>query len=48
MEDLRIYAANGMALTFSFMENVDPILKTIVLILTIIYTSIRIYKQLKK
>jgi hypothetical protein len=47
MEDLKIYFVNAGAIIFS-LTNIDPGLQTTVLILSIIYTSIGIYKRLKK
>lgn len=48
MSDIRIYFINLFALAFSFIDNIEPVLQTAVLILSIIYTTIGIYKQLKK
>jgi len=48
MQDLKIYGLNIGAMLFSFVNEFNPILQTIVLILTIIYTSINIYKKLNK
>ena len=47
MSDLKIYAINIGALLFSATD-VELMLKISVLILSIIYTSIGIYKRLKK
>jgi len=47
MEDLRIFFVNFGALAFSI-TSVDPLLQTAVLLLSIVYTSIGIYKRLKK
>ena len=48
MQDLKIYGINIGAVAFSFVTDINPILQTIVLIMTIIYTGINIYKQLNK
>ena len=48
MQDLKIYGLNIGAMLFSVVNEFNPILQTIVLILTIIYTSINIYKKLNK
>jgi len=47
MEELKIYSVNLGAIAFS-LTDIDPGLQTAVLILSIIYTSIGIYKRLKK
>ena len=47
MNDLKIYAINIGALLFTTTD-VELILKISVLVLSIIYTSIGIYKRLKK
>ena len=47
MQDLRIYGVNIGALLFSAMPNINTQLQTVVLILTIIYTLTKIYKQFK-
>ena len=46
MEDMRIYALSAFALVTS-MSPINPILQTIVLVLTIVYTSMGIYKRIK-
>ena len=48
MQDLRIYGLNLGAIIFSAVENINPTLQTIVLLLTIAYTAIKIYKQIDK
>ena len=48
MQDLKIYGLNIGAMLFSVVNEINPILQTIVLILTIIYTSINIYKKFNK
>lgn len=48
MQDLKIYGLNIGAMLFSVVNEFNPILQTIVLILTIIYTSINIYKKFNK
>ena len=49
MTDLKIYGLNFTALFASspFASGINPVLQTGVLILTIIYTSINIYKKIK-
>lgn len=49
MTDLKIYGLNITALFASsdMMNGINPLLQTIVLLLTIIYTGINIYKRLK-
>jgi hypothetical protein len=45
--DLKVYALNSTALVASTQEvGITPILQAAVLILTIIYTSINIYKKI--
>jgi len=46
MEDLKIYGINVIALATS-MTSANPVLQTLVLLLSIIYTVIGIYKRLK-
>lgn len=50
MTDLKIYGINFTALLASspMVNGVNPILQTIVLVLTIGYTIINIYQKLKK
>ena len=50
MTDLKIYGINITALLASspLVEGINPILQTVVLLLTIGYTSINIYQKLKK
>ena len=48
MQDLKIYGLNIGAVVFSFATDINPSLQTIVLIMTILYTGINIYKQLNK
>ena len=46
--DIKVYALNSTALVASTQDmGLEPILQTAVLILTIIYTSINIYKKIK-
>jgi uncharacterized membrane protein len=45
VEDLRIYGLNLGAIVFSAMPNINTQLQTVVLLLTIIYTATKIYKQ---
>jgi len=47
MEDLKIYSLNLSAILFSSMPSINTGLQTVVLILTIIYTLTKIYKQIK-
>ena len=48
MTDLKIYGLNITALFASseMMSGINPLLQTIVLLLTIIYTGINIYKKI--
>ena len=48
MQDLKIYGLNVGAMIFSFVNEFNPVLQTIVLVLTIIYTAVNIYKQFNK
>tara|TARA_B100000212_G_C27318721_1_gene509117 strand:- start:916 stop:1068 length:153 start_codon:yes stop_codon:yes gene_type:complete len=50
MTDLKIYGINITALIASspMVDGINPVLQTIVLLLTIGYTSINIYQKLKK
>jgi hypothetical protein len=48
MEDLKIFGLNVGALLFSTMPNLNPALQTIVLVLTIIYTTLMIIKKFKE
>jgi len=46
--DIKVYALNSTALVASTQDmGLEPILQTVVLLLTIIYTSINIYKKIK-
>lgn len=47
IQDLRIYILNIAAVVFSSLPNINTQLQTVVLILTIIYTLTKIYKQIK-
>jgi hypothetical protein len=48
LTDLKVYALNSTALVASLQDiGLNPTLKTAVLLLTIIYTSINIYKKLQ-
>ena len=40
MQDLKIYGISVSGITFSFLPDINPILQTVVLILTIVYTII--------
>lgn len=46
MQDLRIYGLNIGAIIFSAVNSINPTLQTIVLLMTIVYTGIKIYQQL--
>jgi len=48
MEDLKIMGLNVGALVFSVIPDLNPILQTIVLILTIAYTILMIIKKYKE
>jgi hypothetical protein len=50
MTDLKIYGINITALIASspMVDGINPVLQTIVLLLTIGYTCINIYQKLKK
>lgn len=50
MTDLKIYGINITALIASspMVNGINPILQTIVLLLTIAYTCINIYQKIKK
>lgn len=48
MQDLKIYGLNIGAMLFSIVNEFNPVLQTMVLILTIIYTAVNIYKQFNK
>lgn len=47
MEDLRVYSVNFFAIFISALESLNPYLQSIVLILTIIYTSMGIINRFK-
>lgn len=48
MEDLKIYGISISALGGSFISDINPILSTLVLSATLIYTIIQISEKLKK
>jgi hypothetical protein len=50
MTDLKIYGINITALLASspIVEGINPLLQTIVLLLTIVYTATNIYAKFKK
>ncbi len=48
MSDIRILAVSTGALLVSSVSEIEPALKLTVLILSIVYTLIGIYKRLKK
>ncbi len=47
IQDLKIYGLNLGAIVFSTVPNINAQLQTVVLVLTIIYTLTKIYKQIK-
>ena len=47
MEDLKIFGLNVGALVFSILPDLNPILQTVVLLLTIVYTILMIIKKVK-
>lgn len=48
MEDLKIYGISLTALGSSFFADINPILSTLVLTATLIYTVINITEKIKK
>jgi|TARA_B100000902_G_scaffold172069_2_gene166333 hypothetical protein len=48
MEDLKIYGISLTALGSSFFADINPILSTLVLTATLIYTIINITEKIKK
>lgn len=48
MEDLKIFGLNVGALVFSVIPDLNPMLQTIVLLLTIVYTILMIIKKYKE
>ncbi len=48
MQDLKIYGISLGGITFSIMPDINPLLQTIVLVLTIIYTIIGIKNKLNQ
>ena len=46
MQDLRIYGISLGGITFSIMPDINPLLQTVVLLLTIVYTLIGIKNKL--
>ena len=48
MEDLKIYGISISALGGSFISDINPILSTLVLSATLVYTIIQISEKLKK
>lgn len=48
MEDLKIYGLNIAAITGTSISEINPVLSTMVLSATLIYTVIQIYEKLKK
>ena len=47
MNDLKNYGINVGAVAFSAMPNINPVLQTVVLVMTIVYTGMNIYIKLK-
>lgn len=47
MEDIKIYGLNISAIVLSYANILNSYLETIVLLASIFYTSLRIYKNLK-
>ena len=48
MQDLKIYGLSASAVLFSAVSEINPVLQTFVLILSLVYTAIGIYKQINK
>lgn len=48
MDELKIFGLNIGALLVSVMPNLNPVLQTIVLLLTIVYTILMIIKKAKE
>jgi len=48
MQDLKIYGLSVGAVLFSSVNELNPILQTLVLMLSLVYTAIGIYKQINK
>ena len=48
MQDLKIYGISVGGITFSIMPDINPILQTVVLLLTIVYTLIGIKNKLNQ
>ncbi len=46
MQDLKIYGISLGGITFSIMPDINPLLQTVVLLLTIVYTLIGIKNKL--
>ena len=46
MEDIKIYGINFAAIIISYLETLNPLLQTIILLLSIFYTLLKIYKKL--
>ncbi len=46
MQDLKIYGISVGGITFSIIPDINPILQTVVLLLTIVYTLIGIKNKL--
>ena len=48
MQDLRIYGISLGGITFSIIPDINPLLQTVVLLLTIVYTLIGIKNKLNQ
>ena len=48
MQDLKIYGISVGGITFSIIPDINPILQTVVLLLTIVYTLIGIKNKLNQ
>ena len=46
MEDLKIYGINLGAIFISFLNSINPFLQTLVMVTSIAYTLLKIYKNL--
>lgn len=46
IENLKIYGINFITLSISIMDSINPFLQTILLCFSIVYTGIKIYKNL--
>jgi len=46
IENIKIYGINIMALSISIIDSINPFLQTILLFVSIVYTGIKIFKNL--